>query len=268
MCQRGIFSDALESANPILTNIRELSNCQSGTIYIPWKHLLPCPSVFLNRKFVLFPSHCFNDVSSLWVIETAVVLYVLCLKGNSWEEHSLKCATFSWWVAYGSSYCSLEAIIPTNKTTINGLSSLICLKGLQLKRWTKLNFKRPWSLCDILFLFFYFVLIEHVTFLFPSGRILTDGWKQTRPSKKACGALWLELSVWVGREWVLSLHLKGGGFRERGQRWRWRGLGGASVGAGGIVQAKKSPVTRAGSFTLSAFPLWLSDGAICSAFSL
>ena len=67
---------------------------------------------------------------------------------------------------------------------------------------------------------------------------------------------------------MLSLHLKGGGFRERGQGWRWRELGGASVGAGGIVQAKKSPVTRAGSFTLSASPLWLSDGAICSAFSL
>lgn len=41
------------------------------------------PVRFSSCKFVLFPSHCFNDVSSLWVIETAVVLYVLCLKGNS-----------------------------------------------------------------------------------------------------------------------------------------------------------------------------------------
>lgn len=65
-----------------------------------------------------------------------------------------------------------------------------------------------------------------------------------------------------------SLYLKGGGFREKGQKWRWRGLGGGSVGAGGVVQAKESPVMRVGSFTLSGSPVWLSDGAICRVCSL
>lgn len=41
---------------------------------------------FQNHKFVLFPSHCFNDVSCLWVIETAVVLFVLCLEGELIKE--------------------------------------------------------------------------------------------------------------------------------------------------------------------------------------
>lgn len=68
-----------------------------------------------------------------------------------------------------------------------------------------------------------------------------------------------------------SLHLKGGRReleREKGQKWRWCWLGGGDVGGRGIVQAKESPVTRAGSFMLSGSPLWLSDGAICSVYSL
>lgn len=83
MCHRVIFSGALESADPILSNVHWLSNCHRRTIFIPWKHLLLCPSGCLSRKFVLFPSHCSNDVFCLRIIETAVVLYVLCLKGNS-----------------------------------------------------------------------------------------------------------------------------------------------------------------------------------------
>lgn len=55
---------------------------------------------------------------------------------------------------------------------------------------------------------------------------------------------------------------------ERGQKWRWSWLGGGCVGGGGIVQAKESPVTRAGSFMLSGSPLQLSSGAICSVSSL
>lgn len=40
------------------------------------------------------------------------------------------------------------------------------------------------------------------------------------------------------------------------------------MGGRGIVQAKESPVTRAGSFMLSGSPLQLSSGAICSISSL
>lgn len=37
------------------------------------------PVLLPHRKVVPLPSRCFQDVSRLWVIETAVVL---CLKGN------------------------------------------------------------------------------------------------------------------------------------------------------------------------------------------
>lgn len=120
------------------------------------------------------------------------------------------------------------------------------------------------------FIFFVinFVLIEHVTFLFPGGCILTDGWKQTRPSKKACVALWLKLSVWVGREQgLLFIWKKEGGDRARGHRWRLRGWW-LLCGGGGSVQPKESPVTRAGSFMFSGFPLELSNIAIYSMCSL
>lgn len=127
-------------------------------------------------------------------------------------------------MAYGSSYCSLEAIIPTNKTTINGLSSLICLKGLQLKRWTKLNFKRPWSLCDLFFLFC-FNRTCHIPI---PQRPHTHRWMKT--NKTFQKSLWSPLARAVSlsrQEKRPSLYLKGG----RGDSAR----DGRNGGGGGLV---------------------------------
>lgn len=46
--------------------------------------------------------------------------------------------------------------------------------------------------------FFYFCFNRTCHIPIPQCHVLTDGWKQARPSQKARGALWLKLSVWVG----------------------------------------------------------------------